>query len=148
MWLRCRTSCAVSGASSHSWLVLLLDRRRRPHWRRHRPGTPPRALLSAAQRRCIHCHAERNKALDRRGCCSMGGELECTEGELRDERRHTNDAGSNNGAQFLRHYTAAATRNRSTWAAAACPHHSLSHSVGTQSLAHSTHQGFGRTFKS
>eukprot|EP00964_Phaeocystis_antarctica_P127839 scaffold91545_cov69-Phaeocystis_antarctica.AAC.1 len=51
-------------------------------------------------------------------------------------------------AQFLRHYTAAATRNRSTWAAAACPHHSLSHSVGTQSLAHSTHQGFGRTFKS
>ena len=86
MWLRCRTSCAVSGASSHSWLVLLLDRRRRPHWRRHRPGTPPRALLSAAQRRCIHCHAGRNKALDRRGCCSMGGELECTEGKLRDER--------------------------------------------------------------
>ena len=44
-----------------------------------------------------------------------------------------------NGAQFVRHYTAAATRNRSTWAAAACPHHSLSHSVGTQSLAHSPH---------
>ena len=85
MWLRCSTSRAFSGASSHSWLVLLLDRRRRPHWRRHRPGTPPRALLSAAQRRCIHRQAGKCRK-GRRGCCSMGGELECTEGELRDER--------------------------------------------------------------
>ena len=67
-WLRC-TSFTFSGASSHSWLVLLLDRRRRPHWRRHRPGTPPRALLSAAQRRCIHRrHAARAR---RRDCCSI-----------------------------------------------------------------------------
>jgi len=77
--LRCCTSCAVSGASSHSWLVLLLDRRRRPHWRRHRPGAPPRALLSAAQRRCIHRQAGKCRK-GRRGCCSMGGELEWTGG--------------------------------------------------------------------
>ena len=64
---------------SHSWLVLLLDRRRRPHWRRHRPGAPPRALLSAAQRRCIHRQAGKCRK-GRRGCCSMGGELEWTGG--------------------------------------------------------------------
>ena len=96
MWLRCCTSCPFSGGSGHSWLVLLLDRRRRPHWRRHRPGAPPRALLSAAQLRCIHRQAGKCRK-GRRGCCSMGGELEWTGG--------VTEGSTLNGAQFLRHNT-------------------------------------------
>ena len=142
--MRCCTSCPFSGGSGHSWLVLLLDRRRRPHWRRHRPGAPPRALLSAAQRRCIHRQAGKCRK-GRRGCCSMGGELEWTGGVTPGRTCNTRQGLHSTERSF---YGIIQQRQHGTARLGQLPLAHTTHSVTQSGLSHlPTHltYGFGRT---